>query len=111
MRWEEWGWTERDTGGGGATRCPGWRSPLPNAILQTSRGEEGGENQVGGAWGRLEDGGSWQSLFSFDFVKVLKTCEPGVGGIDPCTSFWPSWRGRDEPDESESFVIFSVFAC
>ena len=69
------------------------------------------KNQVGGAWGRLEDGGSWQSLFSFDFVKVLKTCEPGVGGIDPCTSFWPSWRGRDEPDESESFAIFTVFAC
>ena len=46
----------------GATRCPDWRSPLPNAILQAIRGEEGGENQVGGAWGRLEDGGSLQSF-------------------------------------------------
>ena len=62
-RWEGWGWTDRDTWGGGATRCPDWRSPLPNAILQASRGEEGGENQVGGAWGRLEDGGSQQSFY------------------------------------------------
>ena len=38
----------------GATRCPDWRSPLPNATLQASRGEEGGENQDGGAWGRME---------------------------------------------------------
>ena len=47
----------------GATRCPDWRSPLPNAILQASRGEEGGENQDGGAWGRMEAGGSFQSFY------------------------------------------------
>ena len=37
-----------------------WRSPLPEAVLQASREEEGGESQVGGAWGwgRLEDEGS-----------------------------------------------------
>ena len=51
------------TWGGGATRCPDWRSPLPNAILQASRGEEGGENQDGGAWGRMEAGGSFQSFY------------------------------------------------
>ena len=56
-RWEGWEWIGWDTWGGGATRCPEWRSPLPNAILQASRGEKGGESQVGGAWGRLEDGG------------------------------------------------------
>ena len=39
---------------GGQLDVPEWRSPLPNAILQASRGEKGGENQVGGAWGRME---------------------------------------------------------
>ena len=39
-----------------------WRSPLPEAVLQASREEEGGESQVGGAWGRLEDGGSQHSF-------------------------------------------------
>ena len=33
------------------------RSPLSEAVLQASREEEGGESQVGGALGRLEDGG------------------------------------------------------
>ena len=39
-----------------------WRSPLPEAVLQASREEEGGESQVGGAWGRLEDGGFFAFL-------------------------------------------------
>ena len=39
------------------------------------------------------------------------TCELWIGGPDPCTSFQPSRRGRDEPNESESFVIISVFVC
>ena len=29
--------------------------PCPDAILQASRGVEGGENQDGGAWGRMEE--------------------------------------------------------
>ena len=90
------------------------------------------ENQVGGAWGRLEDGGSLQSFWfhaelshfqsiwevelneekmvwmkvkvSFEFVKLSMTCELWIGGSFPCTSFQPSWRGRDESNESESFV-------
>ena len=51
----------------GGLPCP----PLPDAILQASRGEEGGENQVGGAWGRLEAGGYQQSFyFHKNKVKV-----------------------------------------
>ena len=43
---------------------------------------------------------------SFEFVK-FSTCELWIGGHAhcPCTSFQPSWRGRDEPNESESFII------
>ena len=46
---------------------------------------------------------------SFEFVKLSMTCELWIGGSFPCTSFQPSWRGRDEPNESESFIILSEF--
>ena len=41
---------------------------------------------------------------SFEFVKFSMTCELWIGGSAPSTSFQPSWRGRDEPNESESFI-------
>ena len=111
-RWEGWEWIGWDTWGGGATRCPEWRSPLPNAILQASRGEKGGESQVGGAWGRLEDGGSQHSFyFQTRTSRFQSICELWIGGLAPCTSFQPSWRGRDDLNESESFVALSGFAC
>ena len=46
---------------------------------------------------------------SFEFVKLSMTCELWIGGSFPCTSFQLSWRGRDEPNESESFIILSEF--
>ena len=42
---------------------------------------------------------------------IAITCELWIGGPAPCTSFQPSRRGRDEPNEIESFVIFSGFDC
>ena len=78
---------------------------LMPSCKQASRGGEGGENQVGGAWGRLEDGGSWQSLFSFDFVKVLKTCEPGVGGFSHGPAF--GRVGVDEMNQMKVKVLSS----
>ena len=42
-------------------------------------------------------------------MHCLVTCELWIGGSFPCTSFQPSWRGRDEPNESESFIILSEF--
>ena len=53
---------------------------------------------------------TWKWKFSLDFIKFLKTCVLGIGRHVPCTSFWPSWRGRDER-KSESFVTKSVFLC
>ena len=49
--------------------------------------------------------------FHLEFVKFSITCELWIGGLAPCTSVQPSRRGRDEPNESESFVIISGFDC
>ena len=43
--------------------------PCPDSSLQASRGEEGGESQDGGAWGRMEEGGSQQHLFEA-FIQI-----------------------------------------
>ena len=80
--------------------------PPPFSNLQASREEEGGESQVGGAWGRLEDGGSWQSLFSFEFVKFMKTCEPGVGGFSHVPAF--GRVGVDEMNQMKVKVLLSL---
>ena len=37
------------------------------------------------------------------------TWELWIGGPAQCTSFQPNRRGRDEPNESESFVLFLDF--
>ena len=45
--------------------------PCPDSNLQASRGEEGGENQDGGAWGRMEERGFQQPFYSFKQIGVL----------------------------------------
>ena len=47
-------------------------SPLPDAILQASRGVKGGQRQDGGAWGRLEEEDSGQvfSIFTQSSCQV-----------------------------------------
>ena len=70
-----------------------WRSPLPNANLQASRGTRVVNNQDGGAWGRMEVGGSQQSFYIHtkrsDFNQFV-SCGLAVKHQTPCTSFQPN---------------------
>ena len=122
---------------GGATSCSGWRSSLPDTILQASRGGEGGENQVGGAWGRLEDGGFLTFLLvcfrtnqseeiickevkvifiKSSFIHSLVSCGLAVS-ILPCTNLQPSWTRGDILEKVKvlslilNFVDFSLIFC
>ena len=67
--------------------------PCPDSSLQASRGEEGGESQDGGAWGRMEVGGSQQSFYIHtkrsDFNQFV-SCGLAVKHQTPCTSFQPN---------------------
>ena len=53
---------------------------------------------------REEDCLDESESFHLNFVKFPMTCELWIGGAAPSTSFQPSWRGRDDSNESESFV-------
>ena len=81
------GWRERGTGGGETTRTPRRRSPLPDAILQASRGVEGGQRQDGGAWGRMEEE-VFQQVFLTSHKKLLKCpCVPWIGSQQATNQF------------------------
>ena len=70
-----------------------WSFPLPNANLQASRGTRVVNNQDGGAWGRMEVGGSQQSFYIHtkrsDFNQFV-SCGLAVKNQTPCTSFQPN---------------------
>ena len=66
------GWRGQGTGGGETTRTSRRRSPLPDAILQASRGVGGGQRQEGGSLGRMEEE-VFQQVF-LTFHKMLLEC-------------------------------------
>ena len=60
---------------GGQLDVPEWRSPC--------RGEEGGENQAGGSWGRMEDLNN-----PFDFTQEDLIYNKFVSRVEWREDFW-----------------------